>query len=189
LRLVFIPVICLFLFVAPSWTDDSTTDFAVEMSGYIFIMAGLTLRIWSTLYIGQRKSKHLIVEGSYSICRNPLYMGTVAIVFGAGLSLCNLPMTAFTVLVFVPVHVLVSRGEERHLGELFGQEYQEYRRTVPAFRFAFKNYRSSQEIMVSTRAIRRVALDASLIILILPLGEFVELLRNCKLLPVLWSFP
>jgi protein-S-isoprenylcysteine O-methyltransferase Ste14 len=40
---------------------------------------GATLRLWSTLYIGGRKRVVLVSDGPYSLCRNPLYVGTFLI--------------------------------------------------------------------------------------------------------------
>jgi protein-S-isoprenylcysteine O-methyltransferase Ste14 len=189
LRAVFVPVIFLFLFVSPSWPNDSVLDFLIEVPGYLLLMVGLGLRIWSVLYIGQRKSKQLITDGPYSLCRNPLYLGTFAIAIGAGLVLVNLPMAAFTALVFIPVHVWVARAEERHLQGIFGREYEDYRRTVPAFLPRWRNYRTRQEIPVSMRAMWKVSMEASLILLIPPVRELVEVLHTYALIPVLWRFP
>ena len=73
LRLVFIPIIFIAVFVRPGWSLESVTGFVMELGGYIFLLGGLVIRIWCTFYIGNRKSKELITEGPYSICRNPLY--------------------------------------------------------------------------------------------------------------------
>jgi len=74
LRLAFIPVVFIAVFVRPSWSLESTMAFTMELGGYLFLLAGLVIRIWCTCYIGSRKSKELIGEGPYSICRNPLYI-------------------------------------------------------------------------------------------------------------------
>jgi protein-S-isoprenylcysteine O-methyltransferase Ste14 len=192
LRAVFIPLIFFFLFIEPSWEENLTTELIsefFEVLGYICLMIGLGLRIWSTLYIGKRKSKELITDGPFSLCRNPLYLGTFIIVLGAGLALTNPLMTIFTIIIYIPVHVLAARAEERHLTEIFGQQYEEYRRSTPAFLPAFKKYHSREEISVSIRAVKRVTLDAALILLIPPGAELVELLHTYHLMPVLWRFP
>jgi protein-S-isoprenylcysteine O-methyltransferase Ste14 len=192
LRAVFIPLIAIFLFVAPSWPENLFTESvaeAFEILGYLFLMAGLGLRIWAILYVGSRKSKVLITDGPYSLCRNPLYLGTFIIVLGAGLCLTNPLMALFTILVYIPVHSLVGRAEERHLRGLFGAEYDEYHRAVPAFLPSWRNYHSREEISVSTKAIKRVALDTSLVLLIPPAAELIEMLHNYNLMPVLWRFP
>lgn len=192
LRAVFIPLIFFFLFIEPSWEENLTTELIsefFEILGYLFLMAGLGLRIWATLYIGNRKSKELVTDGPYSLCRNPLYLGTFIIVLGAGLALTNPLMTIFTILVYIPVHVVVGAAEEKHLAEKFAQQYEDYRRSTPAFLPAWKNYHTREDISVSTKAIKRVTLDAALILLIPPGAELVELLHTYHLMPVLWRFP
>jgi len=56
LRLAFLPIIFVGLFVRPPWSLESTTAFLVELGGFAFLLAGLTVRIWCTFYIGGRKS-------------------------------------------------------------------------------------------------------------------------------------
>src|SRR5690348_8154731 len=45
--------------------------------GWTTFMAGAALRFWATLYVGGRKEEQLIMEGPYSICRHPLYLGSL----------------------------------------------------------------------------------------------------------------
>ena len=192
LRAVFIPLIIFFMFITPSWKDNLTTELiseCFEVLGYLFLMAGLGLRIWATLYIGKRKSRELITDGPFSLCRNPLYLGTIIIVFGAGLAVVNPVMIFFTILVYTPVHVLVALAEERHLTKIFGRQYEEYRRSTPAFLPSLKKYHSREEIPVSTRAIKRVTMDAVLILMIPMVAELLEMLHTYHLMPVLWRFP
>ncbi|HAU36825.1 MAG TPA: hypothetical protein DCX07_03800 [Phycisphaerales bacterium] len=189
LRLAFLPIVLMGLFVWRSWSDESVTDYVVEWSGYLLLLAGLGIRIWSTLYIGSRKSKEIITDGPYSLCRNPLYLGTFAITIGASLCLENLAMLLAALLVMVPVHVGVILAEEKHLAGLFGQPYEEYLRRVPRFLVSLKNYRSPATVEVSTRAIRRVTIEAMGILLIPPIGDLIELLHARGILPALFQFP
>jgi len=46
LRLVFVPVIFVAVFVRPSWSMESTAAFVVEFSGYVFLLIGLLIRMF-----------------------------------------------------------------------------------------------------------------------------------------------
>jgi len=189
LRLAFVPIIFVAMFVGRPWKDESLTDFLVEWLGYAFLLAGMAIRLWSTMYIGGRKSKELVTEGPYSMCRNPLYVGTILLCIGASLCLENVLMLVASLAIIVPVHALVTMAEEHILERRFGSTFQAYKRTVPRFIPSFRNWRSREEVLVSTRVIRRAAFEASGILLIPVLGDLIENLRRIGVLPVLWRFP
>jgi protein-S-isoprenylcysteine O-methyltransferase Ste14 len=48
----------------------------MEAVAFMFYLAGLGFRFWATLYLGGRKGSSVIAEGPYSVCRNPLYLGS-----------------------------------------------------------------------------------------------------------------
>jgi len=189
LRAAFIPIVLSALFVWRPWEDESVMDYAVEWSGYVFLLAGMGIRVWSTLYIGARKSKQLVTDGPYSLCRNPLYVGTILLTIGASLCLENMLMLLVSVAVVIPAHALVARAEERHLEDLFGDDFLTYKRTVPRFLPSFRCYRSPESVVVSTRAVRRAVIDAAGILLIPMAGGLIEMLHAKGLLPVLFRFP
>jgi protein-S-isoprenylcysteine O-methyltransferase Ste14 len=188
LRIAFAPVIFIVLFVWRSWDDHSIRDFVVEWSGYILLLAGISLRMWSTLYIGQRKSKKLITDGPFSMCRNPLYFGSLLMAVGIALCFENLILLIFVLVVLVPIHLLVILSEEEQLLINFGPAYEEYKKQVPRLWFAFSRYQSPDKIEVSTRALKRATMEVVFLLLIPPLGDLIEILHANGVLPVLWKF-
>ncbi|MCJ7544616.1 MAG: isoprenylcysteine carboxylmethyltransferase family protein [Phycisphaerae bacterium] len=189
LRLAFLPIVFVAVFVRPSWHLDSTRAFLVETAGYLFLMLGLSVRIWSILYVGGRKSQVLVTDGPYSLCRNPLYVGTLLLTVGAGLCFENLLMLGTMLATVVPAHVASARLEAAHLAAKFPLEYPPYARAVPAFWPRLKNYRSRETLIVSARAIGRIAIDTAGVILIPEIEDILELLHQHGILPVLWFFP
>lgn len=189
MRLSFVLLVLLAMFTAPSWSKDSTLSFTTELAGYLFLLAGLGIRMWSTLYIGGRKSQDLVTEGPYSICRNPLYMGTFLLAFGAAFCLENPAMLLATFLLVIPAHVLVARMEERHLESMFPEQYGQYQRQVPAFWPRLRNYHSPETVEVSVRAIRRMAIDTLGFLLIPAAEDVLDVLHNHGVFPILWRFP
>lgn len=188
LRLAFAPAILIVLFIWRSWEDKSIADFAVEWLGYILLLAGIGLRMWSTLYIGQRKSKKLVTDGPFSMCRNPLYAGSLLIAVGASLCLENFVLLFFVLLILIPIHVFIILLEEKQLVIAFGAAYEQYKKEVPRLWFNFSRYRSSPIIEVSTRALFRATMEMVLFLLIPPLGDLLEMLHASGALPILWRF-
>lgn len=188
LRLAFVPVVLVAIFVRPSWNQEGTLAFALELAGYVFLILGLSVRIWSILYIGGRKSQELVTDGPYSLCRNPLYAGTFLLTLGVGLCFENPLMLLAMLAIAVPAHLVAARLEDKHLAAKFPQEYPAYAQKVPAFWPRLRNYHSRELLTVSARAIRRIAIDTAAVILIPEIEDILELLHQHGL-PVLWFFP
>ena len=186
LRAAILPILSLALFVRFEWSDNLA--FGIELSGYAFLLLGLLMRIWSILYIGGRKSQELVRTGPYSICRNPLYVGTLLLALGVGLCFENPLVLAATVLLLLPVHVIVARMEAKHLRAIFPGEYDAYAREVPAFWPRWSGYRSPEYIEVSPRSIRRVAVDTLGVLLIPEIEDLPEILHHAGIIPVLFQF-
>jgi protein-S-isoprenylcysteine O-methyltransferase Ste14 len=190
LRLVFLPI-AVFLTVcfAPSWKLESLTEFIVEFLGYIFVLVGLVMRNWATLYIGGKKSRELVTSGPYSICRHPLYWGTFFLGIGVGLSFENIPLMAALLIVLGPIHYITAVSEEMNLERKFPVEYEAYKRRTPRLFPKFRNYHSEPLVMVSISAIRRVCIETIVILMIPQLEDLIEQLRLHEILPVVWHFP
>jgi len=189
LRLVFIPIVFVAVFVRPSWSLDSTVAFVMEFGGYLFLLTGLAIRIWCTFYIGSRKSKKIIAQGPYSLCRNPLYIGSFLLALGVGLCFENLLILILVPAIIIPVHIIVARMEEKHLESKFGEQYRLYKQRVPAFRPRFSNYNSPDIIEVNVHALRRIITDTVGVLLLPEIEDLLELLHQSGIIPVLWYFP
>lgn len=72
----------------------------------------------------------LHTNGPYSISRNPMYVGWSAIYLGIAMVLNSLWILAFFPVAFLIIHFVDIRREERHLDELFGDQYRRYQASV-----------------------------------------------------------
>ena len=72
----------------------------------------------------------LITSGPYAYTRHPIYLGAWLVAVGLGL-LFGFPLIASVFLLFWLN--LVIYFEEKELCEIYGREYEEYRRRVPRF--------------------------------------------------------
>ena len=87
---------------ADRWEQAApVVDHLLSLIGWVLISIGVTGRIWSCSHISGYKNTKLIVDGPYSICRNPLYF--FSFVGGLGIMLVTdtllLPML-FTISFF-----------------------------------------------------------------------------------------
>src|ERR1041385_8757907 len=77
-----IPALFFTLFSRPVVREGTWTSILFNACAWSVFLAGILFRVWATLYVGGRKLKTLVDQGPYSICRNPLYLGTFLMSLG-----------------------------------------------------------------------------------------------------------
>jgi protein-S-isoprenylcysteine O-methyltransferase Ste14 len=74
----------------------------------------------------------LIAHGPYAIVRNPIYLAMLGILVATGLAVSRWQALLAATAVFFAGTVIRIRTEERLLAEVFGAEFYDYARRVPA---------------------------------------------------------
>lgn len=74
----------------------------------------------------------LIVEGPYRWMRNPIYTGMFGMLIATGLAFATWPMLLGAIVIYLIGFTIRVRTEEKLLRAQFGEEFEEYRRRVPA---------------------------------------------------------
>jgi protein-S-isoprenylcysteine O-methyltransferase Ste14 len=110
--------------------------FACPSRGTVFLgfwvaAAGEAIRTWASGTIV--KNRVLATEGPYRLVRNPLYVGNFLIGLGVGVMGGRPWILVLFLAAFIPVYGALVRKEEKHLLELYGNEFLEYCREVPRF--------------------------------------------------------
>lgn len=138
----------------PRVLEGTLAAWCLNAVGWTFFTAGLAIRLWATLYIGGRKAKGVVELGPYSVCRNPLYWGTLLVVVSQVLLLKS---GIFAVGLIIPVVIYmlgVVPAEEAYLLEKLGDEYVDYCSRVPRWWPRFAQYQSPEVIDVNVRGLR-----------------------------------
>ena len=123
------------------YAPDSTLHGVISV---LLAICGLALSIYSIVYmrvVGKGnpfdayghevapRTIHLMTEGPYSLCRNPMLVGIYIYDVGVLVWLWSvLPLIVF--LVEVILLTLQVRSEEKRLENDFGQEYLDYKKRV-----------------------------------------------------------
>ena len=76
---------------------------------------------------------HLVVGGLYRYVRNPMYLAVAAIIVGQALALGQPVLLLYTAAFGAAVAGFVHWHEEPTLRRRFGEQYEAYRRAVPAW--------------------------------------------------------
>lgn len=106
----------------------------------VLLAAGLALVCWSTSDLHRfgagtpsplRPAKRLIMEGSYRLCRHPMFLGYDLMLLAAILLLRSTTALVVSYPLFLIWSLLVLRREERVLALRFKDEYRSYQQEVP----------------------------------------------------------
>ncbi len=79
-------------------------------------------------------TEKLVVGGLYRYVRNPMYVAVAAVIFGQALLLGRPILLVYGLSFLVLVAAFVKLYEEPVLSERYGDDYDRYRREVPAWR-------------------------------------------------------
>ncbi len=141
--IIFLPLIFSFL---SSFSDEKLGMPNLLKEPLNFIVAigcigfGLSLVAWSgfaQITVGRgtpipvMPTQRLITTGSYSLCRNPMLLGTTIYYLGIGFFMNSPSFACLTLLFLVGSAIYIKLVEEKKLEAQFGEEYREYRRNTP----------------------------------------------------------
>ena len=99
------------IFSPPHAMEGSWGDIGLDTPGWILFVIGAAFRWWATLYIGGKKLNSIVTEGPYSVCRNPLYLGTFLMIIGFSFYLESLTLAVGAIVA--AAFYLVRHGPRR----------------------------------------------------------------------------
>jgi protein-S-isoprenylcysteine O-methyltransferase Ste14 len=186
-------VLCPIVFMAvasrPVVREGTWPDLILEILGWAVFCLGMILRFWSTLYIGGHKDKKVVTEGPYSLCRNPLYVGSFCLVLGTSLFAKSLTLALGCGLISVLYMAWTIPAEERFLLETFGHEYAKYRDSVPRCWPRLRGFRTSGSVSVKVKGLRIEARRAAVWIFVPSIVLVLTHLRRESWWPNWFSLP
>lgn len=122
----------LWVALTPSAIDESqTVIWFLDAAAWGAFAVGALVRIWATLWIGGRKKQTIVDDGPYRVCRNPLYLGTFAMVLGVALFLKSAVFAVGLAFVWYLYVWYVVPAEEHYLRGRFASAYDDYCHRVP----------------------------------------------------------
>lgn len=119
------------MFSKPWVSEPAPAALLLDFVGWLFFLAYLTMRIWSTLYVGGVKDRVLQTTGPYSITRNPLYAGGFCFAMSISFFLKSFSLVGLTLVAAAAYTWLVIPAEESVLEGIFGDAYRDYKRRTP----------------------------------------------------------
>jgi protein-S-isoprenylcysteine O-methyltransferase Ste14 len=115
---------------------------AVRVLGVVLLASGVAMLVHSFVQfvvegVGTpapvAPTENLVVGGLYRYVRNPMYIAVLATIVGQALLLGQLVLLVYAAAVAVAFVAFVHGYEEPTLRRQFGDQYEAYRRAVPAW--------------------------------------------------------
>ena len=176
--LILVPSVALTLFSTPLVAERSWLAQSLGLLAWVTFVAGAAIRFWSTLYIGGRKETVLVTDGPYSLCRNPLYVGSFLLAVAAALFLESLVCVAAVLIVALIYTLTTVPVEEEFLRARHGQEYEDYARQIPRYWPSFRGFTTPKHVSVDVHRLRLECARASRWVWLPLLGEALPYLRG-----------
>ncbi len=122
------------------WFQTGPQDQIATIFGIFLIVSGLGLLLATIPFFLQGSegtnmpwdpAPKLIVKGIYRYVRNPMHIGVFSFMIGEGLILRSISILGFVTFAVFMHLFYIPFSEERGLEERFGEEYLNYKQTVP----------------------------------------------------------
>lgn len=122
------------------WLSAPITRFVLPVIGSALMLVGFillvgTIRLLASFGQGTlapwNPTQKLVVQGVYGHVRNPMISGVVFILLGEAVLAALLPLLCWAAIFILVNSVYIPLAEEPGLAQRFGQDYEEYRRSVP----------------------------------------------------------
>ncbi len=119
--------------------------------GFVIAAAGECIRFWGVSWAGSETrttgtvgGSFLVVRGPFAYVRNPLYVGNMLMYLGMGImSFAVFPYLQIAALAFFFVqYYFIVKEEEGYLRKTFGQDYENFVKSVPRFIPRFIPYKT-----------------------------------------------
>ncbi|CAM5530441.1 protein-S-isoprenylcysteine O-methyltransferase Ste14 [Aquamicrobium terrae] len=189
LAMLVVALFAALLFGQSMFAPDTVIHETIEMFGVLLIFLGIVGRLWSTLYIGGRKSQQIVTGGPYSITRNPLYVFSTLAACGVGAQMGSIvAMIGFGLLCAAAFHVVILR-EERFLADAMGAPYRAYMARVPRFLPDLSLYEEGDTGSFRPRLLLNTLLDGLVFLVAMPAFELIDAGQVSGALPVLFRLP
>lgn len=178
LRGAFLLLIPIILLVPPGMGNSGSEHEMIETLGSLLLFSGVLGRFWSILYVGGVKNAELMMDGPFSMTRNPLYFFSTIAATGIGLML---GAVSFALLLGGMVGLILwmtAKRESTFLRQEFGPAYDEYAARVPFFFPDPRLFKAAPELTVRTAPLRRNLADALVFLSFVPLVELIDAFKT-----------
>ena len=119
------------LFTGARPHDTGNFHDPLAVTGLVAVLVGLAVRSWAAGVIN--KTKVLATTGPYRMCRHPLYLGSLLMMFGFCVLVGSLLDACVVFGPVLGIYLLTIQREERRLAARYGAAWTSYTAAAPQF--------------------------------------------------------
>lgn len=123
LLLLLVPAL---LIVTDRTLANTAIGYGLYALGSLAILAAVVGRFWCYVYNSGTRTKIVITQGPYSLCRNPIYLCSIGVAAGIGLLSQSIVLAILFAASAMLFYAHIINGEEKKLMALHGSVYSEY---------------------------------------------------------------
>ena len=173
----------------PLVDPNSWASVTIDAFAWAVFFAGAGLRFWATLYVGGRKNEQVVSGGPYSLCRHPLYVGTILLVLSGALFLKSLLFALGMALLTTAYVRLTVPAEEEYLTGRLGDPYRAYCQRVNRLWPSMRHFHTDAKITADVHSLYMESARASRWIWLPVVGQVLSRLRMAPWWPRLFHIP
>jgi len=188
---VFVLALLMVILLSSSATNQRWPLFAETLffMGVVLAAVASMGRLWCSVYIAGYKTDVLVMQGPYSMTRNPLYFFSLIGAMGVALATETLIIPILVMFAFAAYYPFVIKSEESVLLKRHGNAFSNYFKTVPRFFPKMSGFMEPDTYVVRPKVIKRHMLDALWFVWLLGFLELIEVLHELEMLPtLLWVY-
>ncbi|WP_419659253.1 methyltransferase family protein [Desulfosarcina variabilis] len=188
---VFVLALLMIILLSSSATNQRWPLFAETLffMGVVLAAVASMGRLWCSVYIAGYKTDVLVMQGPYSMTRNPLYFFSLIGAMGVALATETLIIPILVLFAFAAYYPFVIKSEESVLLKRHGNAFSNYFKTVPRFFPKMSGFMEPDTYVVRPKVIKRHMLDALWFVWLLGFLELIEVLHELEMLPtLLWVY-
>ena len=125
-------LVIILLFIEPLFLT-SVFNTVLGYAGLLMVGVAMAGRSYSSVYISGYKTQKLIMQGPYSITRNPLYFFSFLGYIGITAAFGSIVLIVIVSAIFLLYYIPLMREEESRLTDAFGEDFSDYKKRVPLF--------------------------------------------------------
>ena len=177
-------IVLLYLASSSAWeTKCAVVAESLFVVGLLLAGVGAMGRVWCSAYIAGYKNETLVMDGPYSICRNPLYFFSFVGSIGVALATETATIPLLVAAAFAVYYPSVIRSEEKFLLSKHGEAFAAYMQKVPCFFPSMRLLVEKESSTVHLVILRKHIVSAIWFIWIPAFLECVEYLHEAQIMP------
>lgn len=186
---IFVVLLVVLICVSNSlWEDKAPfVPMILFLLGAVMIGIASLGRLWCSVYIAGYKTNHLVTQGPYSMCRNPLYFFSFIGALGLGFASESFLIPLIILIAFATYYPPVIKSEEAELAKLHKNEFEVYFKKVPKFFPKISYLTEPEEYIVKPIVFKKHMFSALWFIWLMGVLEIIEGLRELNVLPAIFN--